>query len=251
MENKLQNLSVMDISKICGVARSTVSYWIENKALPAHRISNKYMISADDLILFLKSERRNIPQILFEYAGGLYPQMYRPFKRCWEYWADNIQKKQCHSCNVFKLNTYDCFTVKGTYRLKSPVNCYKCEYYREYFAPRVAFIYQIEKPAAIYKDLYLWSGNKALAEICGLDLEKLVGIGIEDIIHPDFLRQFINYNKRKIHGDTSIPYRLRVLIRNKWEGKIDVYLAIYDLKIPVGAFLAIVEKVNNIKQPDR
>ena len=89
MSQKFQTLSVVEIAEICGVARSTVSYWIAKKSLSAHRSGNKHMVFIDDLLLFLKSDGKPIPQVLLEPAGGVYAQPLKPLKRCWEYWAND------------------------------------------------------------------------------------------------------------------------------------------------------------------
>ena len=81
MEIGYQHLSVMEIADICGVARSTVSYWISKKSLPARRSGKKDLVSVDDLVLFLRSERQTVPHVLFEQVGGAYPQPFRSFKR--------------------------------------------------------------------------------------------------------------------------------------------------------------------------
>ena len=59
-------LSVLDIAGICGVSRSAVSYWIAKKGLPARRLGKKDMVMVDDLVLFLQSDGRPVPQILQE-----------------------------------------------------------------------------------------------------------------------------------------------------------------------------------------
>lgn len=244
MGQGFQSLSVMDIAQTCGVARSTVSYWIAKKALPAHRLRNRHMVSVDDLVLFLKSEGRPIPQILLEQVGSMSPLPFRPFKRCWEYWENDSRGKKCLQCNVFTHQIDQCFTAQDTHGRHCPVNCHECHYFGEYYGPRMAFIHQIEKPAAVYKDLYLWSGNKAWADLCGVDVEKLIGIGIEELVHHESLGTFISYNKRKIQGDSTVPDRFQVSFGEKTRDRIKVYLAITPLKSPSGALLAMAEKAH-------
>lgn len=106
----------------------------------------------------------------------------------------------------------------------------------------MAFIHQIDKPAAIHKDLYLWSGNKAWVDLCGVDVEQLIGSGIEGFVH-DSLGMFISYNKRKIQGDQTFSDRIQVLLRDKTEPKIKVYLTTTPLKRPSGAWLAMAERI--------
>lgn len=106
----------------------------------------------------------------------------------------------------------------------------------------MAFIHQFHKPAAIYKDLYLWSGNKAWAELCGVEVEQLIGAGIEDFVHADSLKTIISYDKRRIQGDTAVPDRYQVAFRHKSGGKIGLYLAVSPLIRPAGTWLAVAEK---------
>jgi hypothetical protein len=76
----------------------------------------------------------------------------------------------------------------------------------------VSLIRQIKKPAAIYKCLDLWSGNKAWAELFTFEVERFTGIGIEKIIHHNSLRMFIGYIKREIRGDQRVPDGFQVLL---------------------------------------
>lgn len=239
MSKEFQTLSVLEIAEICGVARSTVSYWIAKKSLPAHRSGNKYMVSVDDLVLFLKSDGQPIPQILLEQVGGVYAQPFRPLKRCWEYWANDPHGTKCQHCSVFARQINECFTANDNHSHKCPTSCHECEYFGEYYGPSLAFIHQIDKPAAVYKDLYLWSGNKAWADLCGIDVEQLIGAGIEEFVHPDSLKMFITYNKRRNQGDPTVPDRYQVLFKDKSGRKIKVYLAISPLIMPSGAWLAL------------
>lgn len=245
MSQNFQALSVVEIAEICGVARSTVSYWIARKSLPAHRSGNKYMVSVEDLILFLKSEGQPIPQVLFEHVGGvwgIYAQPFRPLKRCWEYWANDPHGTKCQHCGVFTLQISECFTVKDNQNNQRPINCHECKYFGEYYGPRLGFIHQIEKPAAIYKDLYLWAGNKPWADLCGVDVKELIGVGIEECVHPDSLRMFINYNKRRQQGDPTVPDRYQVFFNDKSGRKIKVYLSISPLIRPSGTWLVVAQR---------
>ena len=242
MSQEFQTLSVLEIAEICGVARSTVSYWIAKKSLPAHRSGNKYMVSVDDLVLFLKSEGQPIPQVLLEQVGGVYAQPFRPLKRCWEYWANDPHGTICKHCGVFTYQINECFTANDNHSHKCPINCHECRYFGEYYGPRVAFIHQIDKPAAVYKDLSLWSGNKAWADLCGIEAERLIGAGIEDFIHPDSLKMFISYNKRRNQGDPTVPERHKVFFSNKTGGKVEISLSISPLIRPSGTWLAVAER---------
>ena len=241
MSQQFQTLSVLQIAEICGVARSTVSYWIAKKSLPAHRSGKKYVVSIDELVLFLKSERQPLPQILLEQVGGVYPLPFRPLKRCWDYWANEPHGTKCQECAVFIHQIGECFTDKDNEKHQCPISCHECQFFGEYYGPRVAFIHQIEKPAAVYKDLYVWSGNKAWADLCGLDVEQLIGAGIEEFVHADSLRMFISYHKRRQQGDPSVPGRYQIFFSDKSGKKIEVCLSVSPLIMPSGAWLAVAE----------
>ena len=174
---------------------------------------------------------------------GVNDQPFKPIKRCWEYWATDYHGTRCRHCSVFHYEVNECFTARDNPNRQCPINCHECHYFSEYYGPRVAFIHQIDKPAAIYKGLYLWSGNKYWAEFCGVDVEKLIGAGIEEFIHPDSLKTFLNYDKRRTQGDTTVPDRHQVDFHNKSNGKVSVYLTISPLARPASAWLAIADDV--------
>ncbi len=247
MNEQLPNLSVMDITKICGVARSTVSYWIARKSLQASRSGKKHLVTVDDLIFFLKSEGQFIPRSLLEQVGGIYPQPFKPLKPCWEFWADHPHGKKCQHCLVFTRKVRECFSAKGNQNLQCPIGCPECQYFAEYYGARVAFIHQIDKPAIIYKNLCLWSGNRAWGELCGVGVGELIGAGIEEFVHPDSLRTVISYDKRRVQGDPTVPDRYQVALSPKSGGKIEVYLAISPLTRPANTWLAVAEDLRRDK----
>jgi len=237
-----QHLSVMEIADICGVARSTVSYWISKKSLPAHRSGKKHLVGVDDLVLFLTSESQTVPHVLLEQVGGVYPQPFRPFKRCWEYWARDSHGDRCQHCTVFELQIKECFTISRSPNRPCPISCHECQYFGEYYGLPVAFIHQIGKPAAVYKDLSIWTGNRAWAELCNMEVEQLIGLGIEEFVHPESLKTFISYSKGRVQGDPAVPERYRGIFRSGNGGKIRVYMTITPLVKPAGACLAIAER---------
>ena len=237
-----QHLSVLEIAEICGVARSTVSYWISKKSLRAHRSGRKHLVSIDDLVPFLTSERQSAPQALLEQVGVVYPQPFRAFKRCWDYWVNDFHGDRCQRCTVFKLQIKECFTAVHNPNRQCPISCHECQYFSEYYGLPVAFIYQIGKPAAVYKDLNIWTGNRAWAEVCDMEVEQLIGMGIEEFVHPESLNTFISYSKGRVQGDPTVPERYRGTFRSGNGGKIDVYLTITPLVKPSGACLAMAER---------
>jgi len=242
MSQESQSLSVLEIAEICGVARSTVSYWIAKKSLPAHRSGKKHTVFVDDLILFLKSEAQPVPQALLDQLGGVYTQPFRPFRRCWEYWTNDARRTKCQHCVVLTCQISKCFTARENQNKQCPINCHECQYFGEYYGPRVAFIHQIDKPAGVYRDLYLWSGNKAWGDLCGVDVKELIGLGMEQFIHPDSLRMFISYDKRQQQGDPSVPDRYQVFFTDKSGRKIEVYLSISPLIRPSGTWLVVAQR---------
>jgi len=106
----------------------------------------------------------------------------------------------------------------------------------------VAFIHQIDKPVAVYKGLYLWSGNQAWADLCGVDVHELIGAGIEEFIHPDSLKMFISYNKRRHQGDPTVPERYQVFLSDNRGGEIEVSLSISPLIRPSGTWMVVAER---------
>ena len=98
-------------------------------------------------------------------------------------------------------------------------------------------------PAAVLKDMYIWSGNRAWADLCGVDIDDLIGMGIEEIIHPESIKIIINFNKKIQHGDNAGFLKSDVFFENQNGEKIKVNLAMASLKQPDGAYFAIVDNV--------
>lgn len=237
-----QLLSVMEIAEICGVARSTVSYWISERSLPARRSGRKHMISVKDLISFLESEGHPIPKPLLENQEGIYHRALRPFKPCWEYWSKDPHGKSCEKCPVFSSRTNVCFTAKQEPGHECSMECSECQYFYEYYAPAMSFIHQIKNPAAIYKDFYIWAGNRAWAELCGVNAKTLIGAGAEEFIHSDSLKKIINHNKRIRLGENSEVFRFDLCFISKAGKNTKTELSISPLQNPEGTWLAVVEK---------
>jgi PAS domain S-box-containing protein/excisionase family DNA binding protein len=240
--NKSQVLSVMEIAGICGVARSTVSYWIAEKSLPAHRSGRKHMVSVKDLIPFLESEGHPMPKSLLGNPDGIYHKALRPFKPCWEYWSHEIHREGCESCPMFSRYSMPCFTAKHNSSLGCRIDCAECGYFYEYYAPAMSFIHQIKNPSAIYKDLYIWSGNRAWADLCGVETKTLIGAGAEEFIHSESLKKIINYDKKIRMGDNSEVFRFDLVFISKNGKKIKTDLSISPLRNPDGTWLAVVER---------
>jgi len=235
-------LSVMDIAGICGVARSTVSYWIAEKSLTARRLGRKHMVSVKDLVPFLESAGYPVPQPLLENTDGVYHSALRPFKHCWDYWEKDNHGEDCEKCPVFLCRLRACFTAGGSLGQRCRTDCAECKYFYEYYAPVMSFIHQIKNPAAIYKDLYIWSGNSAWADLCGVDTKRLIGAGAEEFIHPESLKNIINYDKKIRMGDSSGVMRLGLFFTTGNDKKIKTDLSISPLKKPEGTWLVVVER---------
>lgn len=239
---QLQMLSVMDIAEICGVARSTVSYWIAKKSMPACRLGKRHMVSIKDLVIFLGSEGHPIPRSLSENTEGIFQIALKPFRTCWEYWSKDSHGEGCKRCPVFKHPFIACFTVRNEHSQRCRIDCCECKYFFEYYAPLMSFIHQIKNPAAIYKDLYIWSANRAWADLCGVTAKSLIGAGAEEFIHPESLKNIINYDKKLRMGDSSEIFRFNLFFTSKNGEKIKTDLSVSPLKNPDGTWLAIVEK---------
>ncbi|NLA73929.1 MAG: PAS domain S-box protein [Deltaproteobacteria bacterium] len=235
-------LSVLDISQICDVARSTASYWITSKGLPARRSGNKFLVSTQDLIIFLESINRPIPQALVEGLGGVFSHPLKPYQNCWEYWQKDSQGKDCWNCEVQRNQINECFTFKGTMSM-CPGECSGCQYFFDHYTRNISFIHQMPMAAAIIKDMYIWSGNNAWAELCGTDIDKLIGLGIEEIIHPESIKVVINFSKKLKRGESKGFLKSKVCFENGNGKKITINLAMASLKEPKGAYFAIAEQI--------
>lgn len=242
MYPETQMLSVLNISEICDVARSTASYWITQKGLRAQRYGNKFLVAVEDLILFLESIGRPVPQVLVEGLGGVFSHPFKSHQNCWDYWQKGEHGENCESCEVFKFQISECFTLR-THRKKCPVSCSTCQFYYEYFTQYTSFIHQMSLPAAFLKDMYIWSGNRAWGDLCGVDIDSLIGMGIEEIIHPESIKIIINFNKKIKQSDNAGFLKSQVFFEDPDGKKINVNLAMVSLKQPEGAYFAVADGI--------
>ena len=109
------------------------------------------------------------------------------------------------------------------------------------FHVRIQFIQQIAFPAAVYKDLYLWGGNRKWAEMTGLPETDLVGLGIEKICHPASLGEFISNDKKRVLGNPQAPRSEDLYIRHPELGRMRVRIGVYPLSEPPGTWLLLAE----------
>ena len=232
-------LWVSEAAKLCGVNRNTVGLWIRSKKLRAYRIGNKYAIPVEELVFFLRSTGQRIPGTLSEALSEAL--LFRSFLRCWEYFREKMPEKRCEGCTVYENRLAVCFTGKDTATLQCGGLCHQCNFYLDVYAPRMAFLSQLDFPAAISKDLHLWAGNDRWAGLCGLREADLIGMGIEDLYHPDSLGVVIGNHKRRTLGDPRAPRIDRIFIQSAAKGKIAVDIGVYPLREPSGTWLLLAE----------
>jgi excisionase family DNA binding protein len=235
MEEAYKTLSVTQAAALCDVGRTTVGYWIRSKKLAAVRRGKKYEIPVQNLLYFLKANGQKIPaQLENENLNG---PVFRTFQNCWQYYQDQSHGLNCPQCIVYKNRLPVCFSARDDGKVNCTQGCQKCCYYLEAYHPRVQFIHQFEIPAAVIKDLNFWAGNPAMADLCKVHQEKLVGLGIEKIIHSRSLEQVISCAKRKALGDPGSQSECRIYLKNHQADGLQIKCSVFVLKQPPGAFL--------------
>ena len=239
MPTMQNSLSVAQAAALCGVGRTTVGYWIRSKKLRANRVGRNYSIPVQDLLYFLKSTGQKIPAGL--QAENLKGPIFKSFQHCWEYWQGRDPLRDCKACVAFMRRVDVCFTAKNIKDSKCSKECDLCHYYVEIFLPKIHFVNQIDTPAAIIKDLYFWCGNSKWAGLCEVFQKDLIGLGIEEIVHPSSLEAMISRAKRRSLGDFEIPEKFVLNLKSRQSGKIAVLIGVYPLTEPEGAFLVLVE----------
>ena len=234
-----QTLSVAQAAVLCEVNRNTIGSWIRSGKLRARRSGRNYVIPANELIYFLKSSGRQIPEAL----GGdrLTEPSFRSIENCWQYFREKNHRKNCETCTVFKNRLEVCFTGKDSQSLLCNGNCHRCRYYLETFFPRIQFIRQIDFPAAICRELYFWGGNRKWAELSGVAEKDLVGMGIEKLYHPHSLARIIAGDRKRALGNPDAPRIEDVYIKVPGKGKLKVRIAVYPLIEPEGTWLLLGE----------
>ena len=115
--------------------------------------------------------------------------------------------------------------------------CYACRYYKEIYYPRVQFVNQIDQPASVYGDLYFYYGNQQWAELCGVNENDLIGLGIENVVHPESLGIMMSDTKKRTMGDSTVPRSYSIFLKNNEKSKIDI--SIYPLNNPQNTFLIV------------
>jgi len=239
MTTQKKALSVSEVAALCNVGRGTVNYWIRSKKLSPSRIGRNYSISLEELFFFLKSTGREIPTDLVN--GNLQSPFFRTVQNCWQYFQGRGGKPNCEDCMVFKNQLNVCFIANNGTPSHCEKACDECPYYLETYLPRIQFIHQIDLPAAVYKDLYFWGGNRRFAELCELPERDLVGKGIEQVVHPDSLETVISNVKKRDLGDPNVPIICSVFLKNRQNRKLKVRVGVCPLREPSGANFVFVE----------
>ena len=242
----MTSISVMEISEICGVARSTVSYWIAKKSLPAVRNGKRHMVEADDLALFLRSQGRQAPSALLDLLGGNHAQPFITHKKCWEYWANTDHGQACRSCPVFIRPIQPCFMARDHALHRCPHDCIRCRYFRDFWKPQTAFVHQIDKPAAIFQPWRFWAGNRLWESVSGRAMNDIPGSGIEKALHPDSLQSFMSYFQRVAQEDPTAPKTNDVIFFNPKSAEDAgnrARLYMMPLRRPPGTWLMVAEPI--------
>ena len=230
--------SVNEAASLCGVGRSTITYWIRNNKLYADRSGNSYSIPIEGLQLFLKSSGKEIPPELKR--DGLRGPVFNTSRPCWEYWKGSDHCQRCPDCVVFVNHIDTCFTAKQSLKLHCGGSCHECRYYHEIYLPRIQFIHQIEFPATVFKDFYFWGGNRHWNELCDIPERELIGLGIEHVFHAESLAMVMANIKKRSLGDPA-PISYRIFLKNKLQGKIAATIFVFPVNRMFGTFLVLAE----------
>lgn len=243
MQFSPETLSVSRAAALCGVSHGTVGYWIRTKKLGAVRTGRNYSIPVKELLFFLKNSGHKIP---LELAGrNLNRPIFREYQTCWQFYEKSNHGQKCERCPVL-LNKLDvCFTARDSDPLHCKISCKDCRYYQEIYLPRICFIYQIELPAAVYRGLHFWGGNDQWSELCGIAQEKLPGLGIEHVIHPDSLKLVISNIKKRRLGLNTAPRTYDIFLRHNQHGGVRARISVYPLSEPAETFLMLAEREKN------
>jgi excisionase family DNA binding protein len=240
MSGTQKTLSVSQAASMCGVGRTTVGYWIRSKKLHALRVGRNYTIPVEDLVVLLKNNRRRIPPELL-CANSSRP-IFKSFQSCWEHWRGSEHGRNCHDCIAFKNQLQACFTVKESEFIGCS-DCDNCRYYLEMFMPRIQFIDQIDLPAAVFRNLYLWGGNSHCAEICGVRQKDLIGIGLDKIVYADSLPKVIETVRKLAIGYPSPVESCTISVNQGFGGRQKIHVSVFPLREPLNAFLVLGEPI--------
>jgi excisionase family DNA binding protein len=239
MKNLPKNhLSVTQAANICGVGRTTIGYWIRAGRVRAIRIGHTYAIPAGELIHHLKLSGQSVPIELARMTGS--PTAFRPICPCSDFMAGTIHGKACGECVVYNNKLSPCFTVRASATVGCYEPCFECRYFNEIYMPRLQMVFQQQGPAAIIKGLNIWAGNQPFADLCGLSVGDLIGIGIERIVHSDSLLVAMDELKRFDLEGLDGPRAYDIRLKGK-DGPANVKASVYPLTEPEGAVLVVIK----------
>jgi excisionase family DNA binding protein len=233
------SLSVTQAARLCGVGRTTVGYWIRSRKLRANRVGRNYAIPVDELLFYLKSTGQKIPSELAR--ESMQGPLFRTIQNCWQYWAGTDHGGHCRDCIAFRNQLDLCFTVRHSEAFTCPEACDRCAYFQETYLSRIQFVHQIDVPAAVFRDLYLWGANARFAALCGVSETDLIGMGIERVVHPDSLALVIGSVKNRTMGTGEHARTCRISLGNGGTGRREVTVAVYPLEEPAKTYLVLVE----------
>ena len=231
-----KHVSVTQAAVICGVGRTTIGYWIRSGKIRATRVGHNYAIPAGELIYYLKSAGQRIPKELLKFESDY--RFFRPVYQCWEYHSDSVHGKQCKDCLVFERQISPCFAARESVGANCNESCTDCIFYADIFLPRLQLVHQFEQPAAVIKDLDIWAGNSALAELCGLKVSDLIGVGIEKIFHSESLTFIISEFKRLGLNGLADTKDYTVKLKGKKKA-LDFRISMHPMTEPPRAFVML------------
>lgn len=236
----LKTLSVREVATLCGVNRNTVGYWCRSGKIHAHRVGKKYLIPTKDLRLFLELSGRDIPEGL--HLENPSARIFKTIEPCWEYFHKTPHGDECKDCRIFQKGMNVCFISRGFGISNCSEGCYECDYFRDLYLPRIQMVHQIAIPAFIYMDFHFWGGNRGGAELCGLEMDEILGMGMEELIHRDSL-EFLLHKSRMLDLKERPSFKTFTLyFKNQNQDKIRVEAIFSSLHEPDGAWLVLVKR---------
>jgi excisionase family DNA binding protein len=240
MDPILKTLSVREVATLCGVNRNTVGYWCRSGKFHAHRVGKKYLIPIKDLRLFLESSGRAVPEGL--HLENPLARIFKTIEPCWDYFQETPHGNGCKDCRIFQKRLGVCFINRGFRIPNCSGDCYECTYFRDIYLPRIQMVHQIAIPAFIYKDFHFWGGNEGGAELCGLEVDEILGMGVEKLIHRDslgfMLHEFRMLGLNKLESFNTFT----IYFKNRNRDKIEVKAIFSPLHDPEGAWLVLANR---------
>ena len=81
--------------------------------------------------------------------------------------------------------------------------------------------------------------------LCKINKNGLVGVGVEQVVHPRSLECVISNARKKALGDPSTPGEGSIYLKNHQREPQKVKLSVFLLKEPQDAFLVFAEPESN------